>query len=90
MEAMGNPCTVEPLYKGHLGTCKKLCYTEVFTIQRLCCVDSSPLGPTQAVCYREVSAIGGVCYKRFRHRPCIHSCVPAVLSAVIGTELCFV
>ena len=38
----------------------------VYAIQRLFYMDNNLIvsGPTKAVCYREVSAIGGVCYKK--------------------------
>ena len=57
--------TVEPLYNGHFGTWKTVCYREVSTIESLFYVHSNLFGPTETVCYREVFIIRGVCYKRF-------------------------
>ena len=56
-----------------------VCYTEVSTIQRLFYMHSNLSGPMEAVCYREVSTIRGVCCKKLRcnvvnsiHTICMH------------------
>ena len=58
--------TVGPLYNEHFGNRKQ------FVIQRFPLfrgytfhMHSNLCGPTKAVCYREVSTIRGVCFKRF-------------------------
>ena len=43
-------------------------------------------GPTKAVCYREVTAIRGVCYKRFH---CMYSSYMPSLSKVLSTGVMF-
>ena len=57
--------TVGPLYNGHFGTRRTVCYTEVSTIERLFYMCNNLRGPTKVVCYRGGSAIKGVSYKRF-------------------------
>ena len=38
-------------------------------IQRLFYMHSNLSGPTKAICFREVFAVRGVCYKRFHYIP---------------------
>ena len=59
--------SVEFLYGGHLGTSKWFAITEVSTIQRLSyyVFNNLYIWTQKAVCFREVSVVRGVCYKRF-------------------------
>ena len=73
------------LYNGHFGNRKAFCCTEVSTVQRLFYMHSHLSGPTKTVCYREVSAIGGICYKRL-HCNCYQRCSPLISASLCAAH----